>query len=198
MRTNVVLIDFENVKPVSLGMLDRNNCKVLLFVGASQSKVPFELASAMQAMGDRARYVKIAGNGSNALDFHIAFYIGELAAQDPDAFFHIISEDAGFDPLIAHLKSRKILCCRSPTIVDMPLSRAIAHKSATERAQSLISMLRQPKATRPVTAKTLSSTISSFFAKQLSEEEIAAVGAAMQELGFLKLVDGKVTYLIGD
>jgi hypothetical protein len=27
-------------------------------------------------MGDRAEYVKIAGKGPNALDFHIAFYSG--------------------------------------------------------------------------------------------------------------------------
>jgi hypothetical protein len=196
-RTNFVLIDFENVKPRSLGTLDRDHCQVLLFVGASQSKVPFELASAMQAMGDRARYVKIAGNGSNALDFHIAFYIGELAAQHPTAFFHVISKDSGFDPLIAHLKSRRILCCKSPTVDDIPLNKAATHKSPSERAQLLISKLQQPKATRPVTAKTLSSTIATFFHKQLSDEEIAAVERAMQDLGFLKLVDRKVIYPTG-
>lgn len=57
----------------------------------------------------------------------------------------------------------------------------------------LVSKLQQPKATRPVTAKTLSSTIATFFHKQLSDEEIKAVAGAMQELGFLKVVDGKVT-----
>jgi hypothetical protein len=52
----------------------------------------------MQALGAKAQYVKISGNGSNALDFHIAFYIGHLGAVDPTAYFHIISKDAGFDP----------------------------------------------------------------------------------------------------
>jgi len=51
-------------------------------------------------MGERAEYVRISGNGSNALDFHIAFYIGQLAAHEPDAYFHIISKVTGFDPLI--------------------------------------------------------------------------------------------------
>ena len=78
MRTNYVLIDYENVQPDSLNGLDADHYKVLLFVGASQGKLTFEVAEAMQRLGARAQYVKIAGNGSNALDFHIAFYVGEV------------------------------------------------------------------------------------------------------------------------
>ena len=62
----------------------------------------------MQRLGENAEYVKMGGNGSNALDFHIAFYIGQLAERGPNAYFHIISKDSGFDPLIKHLKTRKV------------------------------------------------------------------------------------------
>ena len=41
----------------------------------------------MQALGDRANYVEIDGSGPNALDFHIAYYIGELATADPTGSF---------------------------------------------------------------------------------------------------------------
>src|SRR5690606_2175966 len=51
----------------------------------------------------------------------IAFYIGQLAQKDPRGFFHIISRDTGFDPLVTHLKSKKILACRSAGIAEMPL-----------------------------------------------------------------------------
>ena len=81
---------------------------VVLFVGAKQAKVPFDLAVAMQALGEKAKYIKIAGSGRNALDFHIAFYVGELSTKEPDAYFYVISRDTGFDPLIKHLKGRKI------------------------------------------------------------------------------------------
>src|SRR6185503_11601280 len=104
MRTNYVLIDFENVQPSSLEQLDHDHFKVFVFVGAHQGKVPFELAASLQQLGDRAQYIKISGNGPNALDFHIAYYIGRLAATDPAAYFHIISKDEGFDLLIQHLK----------------------------------------------------------------------------------------------
>ena len=72
-KTNYVLIDYENVQPEAMAVLAQEHFKVIVFVGANQAKVTFEVASALQQMGDRAEYVKITGNGSNALDFHIAF-----------------------------------------------------------------------------------------------------------------------------
>jgi len=79
---NYVLIDFENVQPKNLSILAAHPFKVLVFIGASQTKVPRHVAVAMQALGDRAKYVEIDGNGPNALDFHIAYYIGELALAE--------------------------------------------------------------------------------------------------------------------
>ena len=195
-RTNFVLIDFENVVPTSLAGLDGDHFNVLVFVGAHQSKVPLELATALQRLGSRARYIKIAGSGRNALDFHIAYYVGELVAQQPTAYFHIISKDTGFDPLIQHLKSRKILCCRSSKVDDIPLIAAGDTRSPNERAQMLIAKLQLPKATKPRTTKTLSSTIAAFFQKKLTDEDIAAVITAMQALGFLTVLDGKISYTI--
>ena len=69
LRTNYVLIDFESVQPESLAALEHDHFKVLVFVGATQTKVSFKLASEMQRMGDKAEYIKIAGSGPNALDF---------------------------------------------------------------------------------------------------------------------------------
>lgn len=132
MKTNYVLIDFENVQPASIAALDAEHFHVIVFCGANQTKVGLDLATVMQKMGSRAQYLQISGNGSNALDFHIAFYIGELASREPGAFFHIISKDTGFDPLIAHLKSRKILSARSKTIGDMPIFRAIEQASTSK------------------------------------------------------------------
>jgi len=97
-----------------------------VFVGAGQAKLSSELAIQMQGMRERADYVRISGNGPNALDFHIAFYIGQLSGTDPRGFFHIISRDTGFDPLVEHLKARKILACRSTAIAAMPLFKSAA------------------------------------------------------------------------
>lgn len=193
MRRNVVLIDFESVQPAQLAALDHEHFKVIVFVGANQARIPFEIVDALQRMGGRAEYIKIAGSGPNALDFHIAFYIGQLAAADPAAYFHIISKDKGFDPLIQHLKAKKILASRSTCVSEMPLIKAV-NTSQQERLQFVMDKLRQPKATKPRTVKTLSSAISSLFQQQLAEEEIAALVAGLISAGFITVAENKVTY----
>lgn len=194
MRPNIVLIDFESVQPGSLGALAGNHFKVKVFVGATQSKLPFELVTAIQQMGERAEYIKIAGVGPNALDFHIAYYIGRIASHEPEAFFHIISKDTGFDPLIQHLKDNKIFCGRWPTLEEIPAVKAGQVKSPEERAILFLSRLLQPKATKPRTEKTLRSAIAAHFQKQLTEEEVSAIVGALQRPGHLSIADGKVVY----
>ncbi|MGB2816184.1 MAG: PIN domain-containing protein [Burkholderiaceae bacterium] len=194
MKTNYVLIDFESVQPADVTELDQDHFNLIVFVGSNQPKVPIDLAAAMQKMGDRAKYVKISGSGKNALDFHITFYIGTLAAQDPHAFFHIISHDKGFDPLIQHLKTLKIYSARSSSIGDIPLIKSSGMRTPDGRAALFIAKLERPLATRPRALKTLKSAISTLFQKQLSEEDLDGVVAALQQKSFLSVVDGKVVY----
>ena len=196
MRTNYVLIDYENVQPEVLPGLDADHFKVLLFVGANQAKLSFDIVSAMQKLGTRAEYIKIAGNGSNALDFHIAFYIGHLAAQDQTGYFHIISKDTGFDPLIQHLKSKKVAVVRSKAVEDIPLLKAANSKSIPEKVAVVVANLKQRGASKPRTLKTLSSTISSLFQKQLSEDELTSLLAELQTRGFILLNESKVSYAL--
>ena len=194
MRTNIVLIDFESVQPASLAALEHDHFKVIVFIGAGQTRVPIEIAAALQRMGPNAEYVQISGSGKNALDFHICFYIGQLAAQDPAAYFHVISKDGGYDPLIRHLKLRKIFCARSPSIDDIPLVKAGNRMSPGERAQLFMERLQQPRGTKPRTVRTLSSAIAAYFHKQITDAEVEAVIAAMQKSGFISVAGGKVSY----
>jgi len=193
-KTNYVLIDYENVQPEAMAVLAQEHFKVIVFVGANQAKVTFEVASALQQMGDRAEYVKITGNGSNALDFHIAFYIGVLAGIEPDAYFHIVSKDTGFDPLIQHLKAKKILACRSKDVTDIPIVKAANSKSPADRVAVVIADLKRRGASRPRAVKTLSSTISGIFQKQISDQEVASLIAALQKQGVVTVNATKVSY----
>jgi len=94
-----------------------------VFLGPNQSKVPVSLAAALQSLGSSAEYVILETPGANALDFHIAYYVGALACEDPSAFFHIISKDAGFDPLIKHLRAKKLFVQRSTRIATRRFPR---------------------------------------------------------------------------
>lgn len=194
MRTNYVLIDYENVQPEAMAVLSKEHFKVIVFVGANQAKVTFEVASALQQMGERAEYIKISGNGSNALDFHIAYYIGLLASKEPEAYFHIVSKDTGFDPLINHLKGKKILACRSKDVTDIPIVKASNSKSPGEKIAVIIADLKRRGAAKPRAVKTLTSTISNMFQKQLSDEELQSLLLELQTKGIVSIAGTKVSY----
>ncbi|APZ44441.1 hypothetical protein BW247_00305 [Acidihalobacter ferrooxydans] len=192
--TNYVLIDFENVQPGNLEALKRPAFKVVVFVGANQAKIPFDLAAAMQTLGDAARYVKIASAGKNALDFHIAYYIGELVAREPDAYFHIISRDTGFDPLIKHLKGRKIRVQRERDLAEIPGLRLPTATSHEDTLQAIVKNLAGRGQSRPRKVNTLSNTIRSLLAETLSDAQLATRVNALEQRGYIKVTDGKVAY----
>lgn len=177
-----------------MAVLSQEHFKVIVFVGANQAKVTFEVASALQQMGERAEYIKISGNGSNALDFHIAYYIGLLASKEPDAYFHIVSKDTGFDPLINHLKCKKILACRSKDVTDIPIVKASNSKSSSEKIAVIIADLKRRGAAKPRAVKTLTSTISNMFQKQLSDEELQSLLLELQTKGIVSIAGTKVSY----
>ena len=74
-----MLVDFENVQPKNVSLLSGGSHKIKVFLGANQAKIPLEMARALQTCGPDAEYIQIDGSGKNAVDFHIAYYIGALA-----------------------------------------------------------------------------------------------------------------------
>jgi hypothetical protein len=177
MKANYIMIDMENVVPDNLELLDQDWVKVLLFVGKNQTKLPISIVKAVQRLGSRAQYVQMSGTGHNALDFHIAFYIGRIAATDKDAYFHIISNDTGFDPLIAHLKQEHVLADRVTKIEEIPalIQLRIVSKPFSERISFAKERLQKPNAPRPRTRKTLTSHIAAMFLKALSDADISNI-----------------------
>jgi hypothetical protein len=194
MKTRYILIDYENVQPRNLAVLKEHSFKVMVFVGASQTKIPFELAEALQALGPQAEYVKMAGSGHNALDFHIAYYIGELAAKNPKACFHIVSKDSGFDPLIKHLKSKNIHVSRERAVAEIPVLRISDTASPDERIDAIVKSFVARGQSRPRRMKTLTNTINAMFMKTLSANELGAIVAEMKTRKLITVDGEKITY----
>lgn len=194
MRTNYVLIDYESVQPDDIAALQHEHVRVIVFVGPHQTKIAFEKAAALQRMGGNAEYVRLSGSGPNALDFHLAYYLGYLAAKEPTAYFHIISKDTGFDPLVKHLKERKLRACRVQTIGEIPILKPIDPKSSPDRVALIVADLQKRGAARPRTVATLSSTISATFQKQLTAQEVSSLVSELQKKGLVKVEGTKVTY----
>lgn len=196
MKTSYVLIDYESVQPSSMTALEQKCAKVIIFVGEKQTKVTFELAASLQQLGARATYVRISGSGRNALDFHIAFYIGQLAVAEPDARFHIISKDTGFDPLISHLKNKKISVCRSADISEILPAGPANPNAHADKQKVILANLRQRGSSRPRTVKTLSGTINSMFQKSLSDDEITALLEGLQKQGVISIAGSSISYAL--
>jgi diadenosine tetraphosphate (Ap4A) HIT family hydrolase len=188
------LIDFENVHPKNLELVTKHPFKVFVFVGASQTKVPFDLADSMQLLGNSAKYIKIAGNGQNALDFHIAYYIGELAGKDPDAHFHIISKDKGFDPLVKHLKGRKIKVMRETDLAEIPLLRVPVSTSNDEKIAAIVKNLGGRGQSRPRKVRTLENTINNLFTRKLDKSELGSLIKDLQKRKLIVVNQGNVSY----
>ena len=194
LKTRFVLVDFENVQPKGLGDLESPPFQIRVFVGARQSKISLETARALQVFGPNAQYIPIEGSGRNALDFHIAFYIGRLAALDPSASFHVISKDTGFDPLIRHLQTLGIPCQRNESIADIAGTHKASSPSPSERLEAVVGNLQKRKSARPRTLKTLRTTIRALCPSQIAEEEVEDLIQQLTERGLVRIEKGKVEY----
>jgi hypothetical protein len=194
LATNYVLIDYENVQSKNLEILINHPFKIFVFVGANQAKIPYDLAAAMQNLGDSAQYIKICGNGQNALDFHIAFYVGQLSLKDPEGHFHIISKDTGFDPLIKYLKAKKVRIRREKDLAEIPVLRMPRDTSNDEKIAAITKNLAGRGQSRPRKVKTLVNTINSLFTKRLQENELMSLVKELQKRKYIIIKQDKVSY----
>jgi hypothetical protein len=197
-RTNFVFVDFENVQPKDINLLKDGPFKVKVFLGANQSKIPISLAAALQSLGDNAEYIVLETAGNNALDFHIAYYIGALSVSEPAAFFHVISKDTGFDSLLKYLKGKKIFAQRSVCIADIPYFKPVLPATPDAQVEAVIADLIRRKESKPKTQKTLLSTLHALFKKELPEQQLAALFAALCKRGVVKVEGSNVSYALAN
>lgn len=122
MAERVLLVDYENIGRIDLGAIPEG-IRVPFFFGASQRTVPTEFLKAALRLGERFVPIDIEGQGKNALDFHIAFYLGEYLARAPDTACVILSKDKGFDPLIRHLSRRGFAVRRANSMAEALAAR---------------------------------------------------------------------------
>lgn len=177
MNDRVLLIDLENVQTVDLSLVP-SEARVLIFYGVTQKKLPEELVVQAQPLGHRLRWIKTSGQGPNALDFHIAFYLGQELAHRPTSECAIYSGDTGFDPLIRHLQALGHVCRRVQS-----LKAAFAnHPSApdADHFERLIMLLSKETA-RPMKRKGLMGKVKSWFPQLTEEMRLALVQRLFEE-----------------
>ena len=164
MTTPFFLIDFENVQPRALDRLKPGAARIKVFLGQHQGRLMLELVRALQPFGSDAEYIQIQGSGPDAVDFHIAFYIGRLSLAHPGATFNIISKDKGFDPLVKHLATLGVGCKRLAEIpgqaaIPGAVPAAAPAKAAARATAPRTAAPRQPAAKVTKAAKAAKATV---------------------------------------
>jgi hypothetical protein len=168
----LLLVDFENVQQVDLSRLDEG-CRVIIFVGASQKAIPIELVTSAQRLGPRIEWQRIEGNGTNALDFHIACHLGRILEKSPQIPCIVLSKDKGFDPLLRQLNKIGLKCKRINSLLELDPKIVPMDDPHYKRVLELLG--KSDKKTRPRRLKTLSQHISSMFQKNIAQKDIDQV-----------------------
>ena len=127
----IFFIDYENV-PSLHGLALPDDAVLYLFRGAKQKAMDDAALTAISRLGqDRFRPVTIAGEGKNALDFHIAFYVGEELTRSVRNRCLIVSGDRGFDPLVRHLAQRGFSVSRHENLASAMAAASAKASDAT-------------------------------------------------------------------
>jgi hypothetical protein len=190
MNEQLLLVDLENIHRFDLGKAPPS-ARIKIFVGESQSKLSMDLVEQALAMAPRCELVRIKGNGSNALDFHIACHLGEVICKYPKAEFVILSNDKGFDPLVRHLVARGFNCRRDGQARATPAPRA----PLPAHAQAVADLLkRSEKNKRPRKRATLHNYLATHFNKKLTGEEVKKAVEHLLEAGLIAGTEAAVTY----
>jgi hypothetical protein len=167
----VLFVDLENVQKIDLTRVQPDS-RVLIFYGATQKALPEELVVQAQPFGTRLRWIKMSGHGHNALDFHIAFYLGQELAANPASECTVLSRDTGFDPLMRHLASLGHSCSRVSVLQEThPRPRPAPDGDPFAR---LVMLLRKDKAL-PLRPTGLAAKVKSWFPRLEDAERLALV-----------------------
>jgi hypothetical protein len=147
-----LLVDFENLQPPAehVAKVRGDSYRLWVFHGPHQNKFASDLVKAWQPLGDRVCFVQSSKAGKNALDFHIAFCLGQVQQQDADAKraarYIVVTQDGGFDPLFEHMR---LLGCAVGKAKSIPAALALAKQLKPGSA----SRPRHPGAAKKVAVK---------------------------------------------
>ncbi len=190
----IILIDFENIQKFDFDNIDTTNTSIAIFVGKSQNKIPFSLVEKAQSFGERLVWVKIAGDGKNNLDFHLAFELGRLSERmDKDVEIVILSKDSGYDSLIRYVNELGITTRRIANPAELSDNKKqLPSSNFTNYIVNNLNKIDGQK--RPRTLRTLKKHIESLLRDKAGTGEIDAILEEMFIKGLLSEINNRLKY----
>ena len=203
---NHVFVDMENVHQVDATLIGTKSVSFTLLLGANQTKLDAGLVEKLMEHAAAVQLIRLTANGKNALDFILSYYLGRQVLADPTAYFHIVSRDQGYDPLIEHLRARHVHARRHDdfstlTFSYKPRETPAAVKVEPVGAEDVLSLvlarLRKNLSNRPKKTTTLLSHLKSLLGKDATEADAAGLLAKLCQAGHIRIGDkDAITYLV--
>jgi hypothetical protein len=124
---------------------------------------------------------------------------GRAAVNDPDGFFHIIANDAGYDPLIEHLRSRHLRVHRYPDFASFTSAGKPRPPTLSPPVDSVVTKalehLRKNKSNQAKTRKGLVSVLQSISGKPITADNVGTTIESLVKAGHLAIDEkDKVAY----
>lgn len=192
-KQKYVYVDYENMGNIK--ELVPINGKYFFFIGSNQKTVPSSLVVATNGMS--VEWIIIEGTGKNALDFHIAYYLGVKSSEE-NIIHYILSKDKGYDPLITSInkKSHKDIAKRIISLDDLKDKKPHEDKIESQiydRVMSHFNNIQKNK--RPKSEKSLKNTIKTQILKNLGDKEVDKIIDELYRKSYIsKGANNHVTY----
>jgi hypothetical protein len=194
---NHIFVDFENVHDVDPAVIGARSVSLTLLLGARQTKLDAALVEKLMLHAATVQLVRLTTSGENALDFALAYYVGRAVMADPTGWFHIVSKDTGFDPLIEHLRSRHIHAYRHDDFTALTFSGPAKPPSSPpeDLMPRVLEHLAKHVNNRPKRKKTLVSHLRAFLGNAVTEAHVLDLVEKLCKAGRLSIGDkDAVTY----
>ncbi|XHR29696.1 MAG: PIN domain-containing protein [Chthoniobacteraceae bacterium] len=194
--TNYVFVDFENVHEIDFSVIGNKSVSFTLLLGAKHTRLDVKLVETMMQHAASVHLLRLSSSGKNALDFTLAFYLGQGASTDPTGYFHIVSRDKGFDPMIEHLRSRHINVRRHDDFSTLTFAfPAKTTSQPDELFTRVLEHLRNNKTNRPKRKNTLVRHLVGFAGNHGNEQCVLGVIDTLQKAGHISIGEKElVTY----
>lgn len=195
MKKRYVLIDYENVHNIDLKPLLNQEIHIMVFHSEDQKFTSDFTTRAIDLGKEKIELIKMKGHGKNALDFHIAFFMGKLLRNQKDLEFYVISKDNGFEPLVNFIKDREeIPAYIKPSVADIPM---LKHNDqiAKDNYQFVVKTLSDPaRLNKPKTMIALKKEIFSKCGRKISDLQVEEMIIKLKTEEIIECDGGKIIY----
>lgn len=193
-----------------------------LMMGAKQTKLDTDLVERSVEHAASVKLVRMKSSAKDAVDFALAYYLGQAVLAEPGGCFHVISKDGGYDPLIEHLRERQIKVYRHGSCADLAFGwpgktetkkavkkKAVKKKATAKKAvgenvgpvgvwtERVVENFEDHPKARPGRRKTLATKVGNLIKQAAEGEEVEAVIERMVSEGLVEIDEkGRVEYFL--